>query len=83
VDTSGNVFARVILNGAEIGGSELELLNLAPGTWPTTDKNKFTISAKKLISPAFADVINKLLTMTVLTPGQELATLNLVARVAE
>jgi hypothetical protein len=63
------------LNGAEIGGSEIELLNPAPGTSPTTDKNKFTISAKELISPAFADVINRLLTMTVLTPGQELATL--------
>jgi hypothetical protein len=82
VDTSGNVFARFRLNGQEIGGSEIELLNAAPGTSPTTDKNKFTISAKELISAAFADAINKLFNTTVLTPGQELATLNLVARVA-
>jgi hypothetical protein len=82
VDTSGNVFARFILNGQEIGGSEIELLNAAPGTSPTTDKNKFTISAKELIAAGFADAINKLFNATVLTPGQELATLNLVAREA-
>jgi hypothetical protein len=62
---------------------EIELLNAAPGTSPTTDKNKFIISAKELISTAFADAINKLFNVTVLTPGQELATLNLVARVAK
>jgi hypothetical protein len=83
VDTSGNVFATFKLNGQEIGGSEIELLNAAPGTSPTTDKNKFIISAKELISTAFADAINKLFNVTVLTPGQELATLNLVARVAK
>jgi hypothetical protein len=83
VDTSGNVFARFRLNGQEIGGSEIELLNPAPGTSPTTDKNKFIISAKELISAPFADAVNKLFNTTVLTPGQELATLNLVARVAK
>jgi hypothetical protein len=83
VDTSGNVFATFKLNGQEIGGSEIELLNAAPGTSPTTDKNKFTISAKELISTAFADAINNLFNVTVLTPGQELATLNLVAQVAK
>ena len=83
VDTSGNVFARFRLNGQEIGGSEIELLNAAPGTSPTTDKNRFIISAKELISAPFADAINKLFNTTVLTPGQELATLNLVARVAQ
>jgi hypothetical protein len=35
-----------------------------------------------LISTNFADAINKLFNATVLTPGQELATLSLVARVA-
>jgi hypothetical protein len=82
VDTSGNVFASFKLNGQEIGGSEIELLNAAPGTSPATDKNRFTISAKELISTNFADAINKLFNATVLTPGQELATLSLVARVA-
>jgi hypothetical protein len=83
VDTSGNVFARVRLNGQEIGGSEIELLNAAPGTSPTRDKNKFTISAKELISAGFADAINQLFNATVLTPGEQLATLSLVARGAE
>jgi len=83
VDTSGNVFGRFKLNGQEIGGSEIELLNAAPGTSPTTDKDKFTISAKELISTDFAAAINKLFNPTVLTPGQELATLSLVARVAK
>jgi hypothetical protein len=83
VDTSGNVFARFRLNGQEIGGSEIELLNAAPGTSPTTDKNKFTILAKELVAAGFADAINKLFNATVLTPGQELATLNLVAREAK
>ena len=83
VDTSGNVFGRFRLNGQEIGGSEIELLNAASGTSPATDKNKFTISAKELISTDFADAINKLFNATVLTPGQELATLSLVARVAK
>jgi hypothetical protein len=83
VDTSGNVFATFRLNGQEIGGSEIELLNAAPGASPATDKNKFTISAKELISTDFADAINKLFNATVLTPGQELATLSLVARVAK
>jgi hypothetical protein len=83
VDTAGNVFARFRLNGQEIGGSEIELLNAAPGTAPTTNKNKFIISAKELISTPFADAINKLFNTTVLAPGQELATLNLVARVAQ
>jgi len=83
VDTSGNVFGRFKLNGQEIGGSEIELLNAAPGTSPTTDKDKFTISAKELISTDFAAAINKLFNATVLTPGQELATLSLVARVAK
>lgn len=55
VDTSGNVLARFRLNGQEIGGSGIELLNAAPGTSPTTDKNEFTISAKELISTDFAD----------------------------
>lgn len=83
VDSSGNVFARFRLNGQEIGGSEIELLNSAPGTSPTTDKNKFIISGKELISTAFADAINKLFNATVLTPGQELATLQLVAHLAK
>jgi hypothetical protein len=83
VDTSGNVFASVKLNGQEIGGGEIELLNAPTGTSPATDKNKFTISAKELISTEFADAINKLFNATVLTPGQELATLSLVARVAQ
>lgn len=83
VDTSGNVFARFRLNGQEIGGSEIELLNPAPGTSPTTDKNKFTISAKELVAAGFAGAINKLFNATVLTPGQELATLNLMAREAK
>jgi hypothetical protein len=83
VDTSGNVFARFTLNGQEIGGSEIELLNAAPGTSPTTDKNKFTISAKELVTAGFADAINKVFNATVLTPGLELATLNLVAREAK
>jgi hypothetical protein len=83
VDTSGNVFATFKLNGGEIGGSEIELLNAAPGTSPATDKNMFTIPAKELISAGFADAINKLFNATVLTPGEELATLNLVARVAK
>ena len=83
VDTSGNVFARFRLNGQEIGGSEIELLNAAPGTSPTTDKNKITILAKELVAAGFADAINKLFNATVLTPGQELATLNLVAREAK
>ncbi len=83
VDTSGNVFARFRLNGEEVGGSEIELLNAAPGTSPTTDKNKFTISAKELISTGFADAVNKLFNATVLTPGEELATLDSVARVAK
>jgi hypothetical protein len=83
VGTSGNVFANFKLNGQEIGGNEIELLNAATGTSPATDKNKFTISAKELISTEFADAINKLFNATVLTPGQELATLSLVARVAQ
>ena len=83
VDTSGNVFGSFKLNGQEIGGGEIELLNAAPGTSPATDKNKFTISAKELISTEFADAVNKLFNATVLTPGQELATLSLVARVAQ
>ena len=60
-----------------------QLLNAAPGTSPATDKNMFTIPAKELISAGFADAINKLFNATVLTPGEELATLNLVARVAK
>jgi hypothetical protein len=83
VDTTGNVSANFKLNGQEIGGNEIELLNAATGTAPATDKNKFTISAKELISTEFADAINKLFNATVLTPGQELATLSLVARVAQ
>jgi hypothetical protein len=83
VDTTGNVSANFKLNGQEIGGNEIELLNAATGTPPATDKNKFTISAKELISTEFADAINKLFNATVLTPGQELATLSLVARVAQ
>ena len=82
VDTTGNVFARFVLNGQEIGGNEIELLTAAPGTAPTTDKNKFTISAKELVAAGFADAINKVFNATVLTPGLELATLNLVAREA-
>ena len=83
VDTSGNVFASVRLNGQEIGGSETQLLNAAPGTSPTRDKNKFTISAKELISAGFADAINQLFNATVLTPGEQLATLELVAHEAK
>ena len=83
VDTSGNVFARVRANGQEVGGREIQLLSAAPGTSSTRDKNKFTISAKELISAGFADAINQLFNATVITPGEQLATLSLVARGAE
>jgi hypothetical protein len=59
VDTSGNVFASFKLNGQEIGGGEIELLNAASDTSPATDKNKLTISAKELISTDFADAIKQ------------------------
>jgi hypothetical protein len=82
VDTAGDVFARVRANGQEIGGSEIQLLSGAPGTPPTTVKNKFTFSTKELISAGFAAAINQLFNATVITPGEQLATLSLVAREA-
>lgn len=84
VDTSGNVFARFTVNGQEIGGREIELLtSAAAGTSATTNATKFTISAKEQISAAFAQAVNNLFQATVLTPGEELATLRLVAHVAQ
>jgi hypothetical protein len=84
VDTAGNVFARVTVNGQEIAGREIELLtSAAVGTSATTDTTKFTISVKEQISAAFAQAVNNLFNATVLTPGEELATLRLVAHVAK
>ncbi|HYZ74333.1 MAG TPA: hypothetical protein VE641_14750 [Chthoniobacterales bacterium] len=82
VDTSGNVFARFTVNGQAVGGREIELLTAA-GTSTTTDATKFTISATEHTSAAFAQAVNNLFQTTVLTPGEELATLSLVAHVAQ
>ena len=83
VDTTGNVFARFTVNGQEVGGREIELLTAAArGTTAATAATEFTISVKEQISAPFAQAVNNLFQATVLTPGEELATLRLVAHVA-
>jgi hypothetical protein len=87
VDTSGNVFARFTINGKEIGGKEIQLLTGAAVTTTSSpggfNPPAFQISAKEEISAAFAAAINNVFNDTVLTSGQELATLSLVAVEAE
>jgi hypothetical protein len=83
VDTTGNVFARFSVNGKSIGGKEIELLTAAPAeTAPTPDPTQFTLVVKEQISSNFAQIINGLFHATVLAPGQQAATLNLDAQVA-
>jgi hypothetical protein len=87
VDTSGNVFARFTINGKEIGGKEIQLLTGAAVTTTSSpggfNPPAFEISAKEEISVQFAAAINNVFHDTVLTSGQELATLTLVAVEAE
>jgi hypothetical protein len=82
-DTSGNLFARFSANGHDIGGGEIELATAtAAKSAPTADRTQFTISAKLQISAAFAQLVNGLFHATVLSPGEQIATEDLVADVA-
>jgi hypothetical protein len=83
-DTAGNLFARFSANGQDIGGGEIELATAtASRIAPTPDKTQFTIAAKLRISNAFAQLVNGLFGATVLTPGEQIATEDLVADVAD
>jgi hypothetical protein len=83
-DVSGNLFARFSVNGRDIGGGEIELATAtAARIGLTPDKTQFTISAKLQISAAFAQAVNGLFRATVLTPGEQIATEDLVADVAK
>jgi hypothetical protein len=82
-DTSGNLFGRFFVNGQGVGGGEIELANATGAKiGQTSDHTQFTISAKLQISAAFAQLVNRLFHATVLSPGQQIATEDLVADVA-
>jgi hypothetical protein len=83
-DTSGNLFARFSANGRDVGGGEIELATAtAARIGLTPDKTQFTISENLQISAAFAQAVNTLFHATVLMPGQQIATADLVADVAK
>jgi hypothetical protein len=83
VDTSGNVFARFTVNGHEIEGKEIRLLTGAAVTTKSLpggfNPPAFELSANEEISAEFAAAVNNAFHDTVLTSGQVLATLDLLA----
>jgi hypothetical protein len=82
-DNSGNLFGRFFVNGQDVGGGEIELANATGAKiGQTSDHTQFTISAKLQISAAFAQLVNRTFHATVLSPGQQIATEDLVADVA-
>jgi hypothetical protein len=82
-DISGNLFGRFFANGQDVGGGEIELANATGAKiGQTSDHTQFTISAKLQISAAFAQLVNRLFHAAVLSPGQQIATEDLVADVA-
>jgi len=76
-DTSGNLFARFFANGQDVGGGEIELATAA-GAKIASNHSQFTISAKLQIAASFAQLVNRLFHANVLTPGQQIATEDLV-----
>jgi hypothetical protein len=81
VDTEGNLVARITFNGQSIGG-EIQLANAsAARIGLTPDKTQSTIFETLRISTFFADAVNKLFGAPVLTPGQPIANVELVADV--
>jgi len=69
-------------NGKDVALGEIELLTAASaGTAATPHESQFTLEVKERISKDFAQIINDLFLASVLTPGQQAATVDLEAQV--
>jgi hypothetical protein len=79
-DTNGNLFAIVTVNGKSMGEIHLAIATAARFS-PSPDRTQFIISAKLQVSAALAQAVNALFNTTVLTPGEQIATEDLVADV--
>jgi hypothetical protein len=79
-DTIGNLFALVTVNGKSMG--EVHLVSAIGAHFsPSPDRTQFIITAKLQVSAALAQAVNALFNTTVLTPGEVIATEDLVADV--
>jgi hypothetical protein len=79
-DLKGNLFAVPSVNGKAF--PEIEVATAAGATFQSINGGtQFTIKSKLLVPQALAQFVNGIFHTTVLTPGQEIATQNLVADV--
>jgi hypothetical protein len=82
LDTNGNVFAKITVNGQEPFGSETELLS-AKTINSTATATQFRETGKEEVSTSFAQALNSLFNATALTPGEQVAVLHLEANIAK
>jgi len=79
-DTIGNLFAIVTVNGKSMGEVHLAIA-IGAHFAPSPDRTQFIITSKLQVSAALAQAVNTLFNTTVLTPGEQIATEDLVADV--
>ena len=79
-DTIGNLFAQVTVNGKSMGEIHL-VIAIGAHFAPSPDRTQFIITAKLQVSAALAQAVNTLFNTTVLTPGEQIATEDLIADV--